>query len=114
MILITGSTGTISSALIEELAALGAPTRALVHNPQKVSTLEREGVEVTVGSFDAPVVLDEALEDVECAFLLTPPDPHQPEWEKNLVEAAERAGVRRVVKLSAFGADPNSPLRFLR
>lgn len=114
MILITGSTGTISSALIEELAALGIPTRALVHTPQNVSTMEREGVEAAVGSFEAPVTLDEALEDVERAFLLTPPDPHQPEWEKNLVEAAERADVRQVVKLSAFGADPNSPLRFLR
>ena len=114
MILVTGSTGTIGSALIEELAVLGAPTRALVHTPQRVSIMKREGVEVTVGSFDAPEALDEALEDVERAFLLTPPDPHQPEWEKNLVEAAERAGVRQVVKLSAFGADPNSPLRFFR
>ena len=114
MILVTGSTGTIGSALIEELAVLGAPTRALVHTPQRVSIMKREGVEVTVGSFDAPEALDEALEDVERAFLLTPPDPHQPEWEKNLVEAAERARVRQVVKLSAFGADRNSPLRFFR
>src|ERR671933_1501690 len=114
MILVTGSTGTISSALIEELAALRAPTRALVHTPEKTSIVEREGVEVTLGDLGSPETLDAALEDVERAFLLTPPDPHQPEGEKNLVEAAERARVRQVVKLSAFGADPNSPLRFFR
>jgi uncharacterized protein YbjT (DUF2867 family) len=49
MILVTGSTGTISSALIEELTALEARTRALVHTPEKTSVVEREGVEVTVG-----------------------------------------------------------------
>ena len=49
MILVTGSTGNIGSALIEELAALGVPTRALVHTPEKAGILEREGVEVTVG-----------------------------------------------------------------
>ncbi len=48
------------------------------------------------------------------SFLLTPADPRQPEWEKNFVEAAERAGVRHVVKLSAFIANPDSPLRFGR
>jgi uncharacterized protein YbjT (DUF2867 family) len=114
MILVTGSTGTISSALVEELAALGAPTRALVHTPEKTSIVEREGVEVTVGDLGSPETLDAALEGVERAFLLTPPDPHQPEWEKNLIEAAECAGVRHVVKLSALGSEANSPVRFLR
>ena len=114
MILVTGSTGTISSALIEELAALGAPTRALVHTPEKTSLVEREGVEVTVGDLGSPETLDAALEGVERAFLLTPPDPRQPEWEKNLIEAAECAGVRHVVKLSALGSEANSPVRFLR
>src|ERR687886_606183 len=114
MILVTGSTGTIGSALIEELAALGAPTRALVRTPEKAGTVERGGVEATVGDLGSPETLDAALEAVEQAFLLTPADPRQPEWEKNFVEAAERAGVRPVVKLSAFVADPDSPLRFGR
>jgi uncharacterized protein YbjT (DUF2867 family) len=114
MILVSGSTGTIGAALIEELAILGAPTRALLHTPEKAGTLEQEGVEVVVGDFESPEALDAALEDMERVFLLTPGDPRQPEWEKNLVEAAERAGVRHVVKLSAFVADLDSPLRFAR
>jgi uncharacterized protein YbjT (DUF2867 family) len=101
MIFFTGSTGTIGSALIEELAALGVRTRALVHAPKYVSTVEREGVEVTLGNFELPEALDAALEDVERAFLLTPADPRQPEWEKNFVEAPERAGVDRAFLKSA-------------
>ncbi len=114
MILVSGSTGTIGSALIEELASLGAPTRALLHTPEKAGIVEQAGVEVVVGDLESPEALDAALEDMERVFLLTPGDPRQPEWEKNLVEAAERAGVRHVVKLSAFVADLDSPLRFAR
>lgn len=79
MILVTGSTGNVGSALIEELAALGVRTRALVHTPEKAATVEREGVEATVGDLESPKTLDAALEDVERAFLLTPADPRQPE-----------------------------------
>ena len=111
MIVVTGSTGNVGGPLIGELAALGVPTRALVHTPEKVGVVEQEGVEVVVGDFGAPKTLDAALEGAERVFLLTPPDPRQPEWEKNLVEAAERAGVRHVVKQSAQGADADSPMR---
>jgi uncharacterized protein YbjT (DUF2867 family) len=114
MIVATGSTGNVGGPLIAELAAMGVPTRALVHTLEKVSVVEREGVEVMVGDFGAPETLDAALEGAERAFLLTPPDPRQPEWEKNFVEAAERTGVRHVVKLSAQGADADSPMRIGR
>jgi uncharacterized protein YbjT (DUF2867 family) len=106
--------GNVGGPLIAELAAMGVPTRALVHTPEKAGVVEQEGVEVMVGDFGAPETLDAALEGAERAFLLTPPDPRQPEWEKNFVEAAERTGVRHVVKLSAQGADADSPMRIGR
>ena len=34
MIVVTGSTGNVGGPLIGELAALGVPTRALVHTPE--------------------------------------------------------------------------------
>ena len=111
MIVVTGATGNVGSALIEELAAMGGPARALVHTPEKVATVEREGVEAKVGDFGAPETLDAVLEGAERAFLLTPPDPRQPEWENNFIEAAERVGVRHIVKQSVLGADPDSPMR---
>jgi len=114
MILVTGSTGNVGAPLIRELATKGVPTRALVHTSAKMGAVEREGVEVMVGDFGASETLDAALEGVEHAFLLTPPDPSQPEWENNFVKAAEQAGVRHVVKQSVQGADANSPMRLGR
>src|SRR5215212_3569678 len=114
MIVATGSTGNVGGPLIAELAAMGVPTRARVHTLEKVSVVEREGVEVMVGDFGAPETLDAALEGAERAFLLTPPDLRQPEWEKSFVQAAERTGVRHVVKQSAQGADADSLMRIGR
>ena len=114
MILVTGSTGKVGGGLIRELAAMGVPARAMVHTPEKAGAMRREGVEVAIGDFEAPETVDAALRGVERAFLLTPPDPRQPEWEKNFVQAAKRAGVRHVVKQSAQGADADSPMRIGR
>jgi uncharacterized protein YbjT (DUF2867 family) len=114
MIVVAGSTGNVGFALIEELAAMGVPVRALVHTPEKVASVEREGVEANVGDLGAPETLEAVLEGVERAFLLTPPDPRQPEWENNFIEAAERAGVHHVVKQSVMGADVESPMRLGR
>ena len=115
MILVTGSTGTNGTYLIRELSALGAPTRALVRTPEKANIARQEGAEeIAVGDFEAPETLDAALEGVERAFLVAPFIPQQVEWEGNFVEAAGRAGVRHVVKLSVLGAHTESPLRLAR
>ncbi len=114
MIVVTGSTGNVGNPLIKELAALGVPTRALVHTPEKLAAVELEGVEAMVCDFGTPETLDAALEGAERAFLLTPADLRQPEWEKNFVQAAQRAGVGHVVKQSVQGADADSPVRIAR
>jgi nucleoside-diphosphate-sugar epimerase len=55
-----------------------------------------------------------ALIGVERAFLLSADDPRQVELQGNLVEAAQQAGVRHIVKLSAYTAAPDSPVSFAR
>ncbi len=114
MIVVTGSTGNVGAPLVRELASTRVPTRALVHSPEKAAAVEQLGVEVMVGDFGDPQTLNTALEGADHAFLLTPADPRQPEWEKNFVEAAEGAGVAHVVKQSVQGADANSPMRIGR
>jgi uncharacterized protein YbjT (DUF2867 family) len=42
---------------------------------------------------------------VETVFLLAATGPEQASQERNLIEAAQAAGVRRVVKLSVWRAD---------
>lgn len=43
-------------------------------------------------------------------MLLTAIDPSMLDWQHNFIAAAKRAGTKHVVKFSALGADPNSPM----
>lgn len=72
------------------------------------------GGEVAVGDFDDPSSLDRALEGVDKAFLLTPPEEPQSQWERNFVDAALRAGLGHLVFLSMRDAVPDSPTRLAR
>ena len=47
-------------------------------------------------------------------FLLSPPSPHQPEQERNAIDAAQRAGVGHVVALSVLGFSPDASVAFGR
>jgi len=113
MILVTGGTGTTGKEIIGELHKLGAAgVRALVRDPGRASFIREAGFETVGGDFDRPETLDAALEGVERALLLTPPSPKTFEFQRDFVEAAKRAGVRHVVKFSAFGADASAPEGF--
>lgn len=113
MILITGATGTVGREVVGELRRLGASgVRALVRDPARASFIRDAGFEIAEGDFDRPETLDAALGGVGTALLLTPPSPHTYAQQRDFIEAAKRAGVRRVVKLSALGADAGAPEGF--
>lgn len=101
-ILVTGATGTVGSALVEQLAAAGAPARALVRGREKAEGIERLGLEAAIGDFDKPETLRPALEGIEKVFLLSAPAERQTELQSNLIRAAASAGVRHIVKLSVI------------
>ena len=61
-----------------------------------------------------PETLDAALNGVEKALLLTAPSPEALDQEKNFIQAARRAGLRHVVKFSAYGAGLHAPHYFGR
>lgn len=114
MILVTGATGTNGVELIKALAAEGEMARALVRDPQKASSLLPEGTELFRGDLDDPASLAQAMEGIEKVFLLCPVSPKQPELEANVVDAAQSAGVRQVVKFSVIHASPDSSSTLLR
>ncbi|HVF43700.1 MAG TPA: SDR family oxidoreductase [Pyrinomonadaceae bacterium] len=113
MILITGATGTTGREVVSELQRLGAASvRALVRDPARASFIREAGFETVGGDFDRPETLDAALEGVETALLLTPPSPLTYAYQRDFIESAKRAGLRRVVKVSAIGADADAPEGF--
>ena len=113
MILVIGGTGNSGSEIVEALAAKKTPFRMLARNPAKVAVREA-GVEVVAGDLTQRRSLDTAMKGIDRLLLLSPPVPNQVELETNVLEAAQQASVRHVVKLSAMTADPNAASRFPR
>lgn len=114
MILITGATGTNGQEIIKQLAEQGATVRAMVRNLEKGEPLKAFNVELVEGDFSDPASLDVALKGVDKALMLPPIAPNAVELQRNFIEAAKRAGTAYIVKFSAIGADPNSPMRLGR
>ena len=114
MILLTGATGKIGGALARQLAGRVYRARALVRNPDRASGLRRIGMDIAEGDLSSPDSLDRALDGVSALFLLTRSAPGMVELEVNAIEAASRAGVELIVKLSAPGAHPRAHLRIGR
>jgi uncharacterized protein YbjT (DUF2867 family) len=114
-ILIVGATGTIGSALAAKLSALSVNFKAMVRSPEKAEALcELPGLELVVADLNNPDSLDLALRGIHKVFLLTNSSEHAEAQQLALVNAAVKAGVHHIVKLSQFAADLNSPVRFLR
>lgn len=118
MILVTGATGTTGTtggALMRRLSGANIPARALVRDPARAGSLQAlPGVSLALGDLDRPAGLAGAFEDVDRAYLVTNSTERAQERQLGFIEAAKRAGVRYVVKLSQLGAASNSPVRFLR
>ena len=111
-VLVTGATGTVGSEVVRELRERGVPVRAFVRDPRKAAALLGEDVELAVGDLGEPESLRRALDGVDRLFLACANVPGQVEHETGAIDAAAQAGVARVVKLSALGAEPGSPLAF--
>ncbi|MEB8338880.1 NAD(P)H-binding protein [Streptomyces endophyticus] len=67
-VLVTGATGRIGRAVVDELLAAGVPVRALTRDPAAADL--PAGVEVVAGDFADPASLDPALRGVRSVFLL--------------------------------------------
>jgi len=114
MILVTGATGTVSGEVARQLAERGVPVRAIVQDQPRAGQPELPGVEMVPGDLAHPESLDLPFRDVDGLFLASGPTLERAELEGNAIAAARQAGVRHIVKLSAIGAGPESPVQTLR
>ncbi len=122
MILLTGATGLVGSALLPELIAAGEEVRCLVRDPRRLGP-NRVRVQITLGDLGDPVALRQAVRGVETVVHLAASIRDQPSGsieELNgvatvrLLRGAEQAGARRFVFFGAIGAQPSSRTRFFR
>jgi uncharacterized protein YbjT (DUF2867 family) len=113
-ILLTGATGLAGSAVLREFIRSGHPVRVLVRNPAHVAALRAfPTVEVVEGDLLRPQTLGGALQGVDRALLLSPPDPQLVEAQTNFIDAAKSSGVEHMVKFSGLSAaDIGTPFIF--
>jgi uncharacterized protein YbjT (DUF2867 family) len=101
MILVTGATGNVGSALTRMLVDAGHAVRALTRDTEKAKGVLGSGVALVEGDLGRPETLPRALDGVERAFFLTHAGSQLAETGALFAKAAKRAGVRHLVVLSS-------------
>ncbi len=112
-VLVTGGTGFVGPHVVHALRARETPVRALVRDPARATRLTAWGVELARGDVTDPASLRAACEGVDAVIHLVAIIRGRPEdfervmsqGTRNVVEAAQEAGVRRFVLASALGLD---------
>ncbi|MEV4148252.1 NAD(P)H-binding protein [Amycolatopsis sp. NPDC049691] len=98
MIFVLGATGKVGRALVPALLDAGAAVRALTRDPAKARIDPRaEVVQADLDTADLPAL----LEGADRVFVLT--QGHSADREAAVAQAAARAGVSHLVKLSTTG-----------
>jgi uncharacterized protein YbjT (DUF2867 family) len=115
MILVTGATGLNGRELVRRLSARGVQVRALTRSATRAEALASlPNVEIVEGDMARPETLSPSLRGVDRAMLISSSDPAMLEVQSNFIDAAAKAGVKHVVKLSGIMPDLDSPFRFAR
>ncbi len=107
--LIIGGTGQVGRELISLLTTRGTPVRALIRNPQQNKLVESAHLQLVRGDLADKSSLGDALKDIRRVFLLTRDQPQQGQIESDFIKLAEKAGVSKIVKSSAFAAALEPP-----
>ena len=122
MLLLTGATGLVGSALLRRLTARGEVVRCLVRDPRRLGA-ERVRVQLATGDLSDPASWRHALRGVKTVVHLAATERDQPRATieeidglaaLRLVRAAERAGAERFLWLTRLGATPHHRSRVNR
>lgn len=108
-IAVTGATGQLGRLVVEKLKQKvpASDIVALVRSPAKASDL---GVTARAADYTKPEILDAALAGVDTLLLISSNEIGQRAVQhKNVIDAAKKAGVKRIVYTSLLRADV-SPL----
>jgi uncharacterized protein YbjT (DUF2867 family) len=108
MITVTGATGNVGSRLVTRLRAHGHDVRAVIGPGETPPWAAEDGLQIAEASFSDASAIQRAADGANAYFLMSPPSVRQIEWQRTQITAAVKAGVERVVKLSAYDTGPDS------
>ncbi|WP_017318392.1 SDR family oxidoreductase [Mastigocladopsis repens] len=107
MILVTGATGQLGTAVVKNLLENTSANRiaAFVRDESKASAL----VDIRVGSYDDTASLDKAMHGIEKVLLIAGTDEdNRLQQHQNVVDAAKKAGVQCIAYTSRTLKDRNT------
>jgi len=110
-VLVVGARGRVGREVVAALSRRQVEVLALVRKPDTLG-VSLPGVREVVGDLEDAQSLDAALAGVRSAFFVTPHVVNEEALGAGFVNAARRAGVKRLVFASAFHPDFTSPWAF--
>lgn len=108
MIAVCGATGQIGGGVISICRQRGVDAVA-VAEPGSRPPSGYDGTLWRPADYGDRRALEQAFAGTTAVLLVTPPDPRQVWWQRNIIDAAHSAGSSWVVKVSAFAARRDSP-----
>jgi NADH dehydrogenase len=123
MILVVGATGHLGSMITRMLLDQGQEVRILVRPHTDYQALVQAGAQPVTGDLKERTSLDPACDGVNSVITtansasrggVDNPQTVDLEGNRNLIEAANGAGVQHFIFTSAIGADPDSPIPFIQ
>jgi uncharacterized protein YbjT (DUF2867 family) len=114
VVVVVGGTGMLGGQVVTELLARGMPVRAVVRPASDATRLEQAGAEIARGDMMDPASLLQAMDGADAVVSTAAgytrhskgdTDEIDKTGNRNLAEAANRAGVRRFVMTSILTCD---------
>jgi NAD(P)H dehydrogenase (quinone) len=113
MIAVTGSTGKLGRLVIEQLLtqAGAGPIVAVTRSPEKAADIAEKGIEIRWADYGRPESLGPAFAGADVLLFVSNTDFAQREKQhQNVVDAALKAGVNRIVYTSFIRTGKADPL----
>jgi len=112
-VIVTGSLGNISQPLTKELVQKGHEVTVISSKPEKKKDIEALGAAAAIGLMEDVDFLTTTFTGAEVVYCMTPPtlftEPDRVAYYKkignNYAQAIQRAGIKRAIHLSSYGAD---------
>src|SRR5690348_16086027 len=110
-VVVTGSLGNIGKPLATALVQKGHQVTVISSNPEKQKDIESLRARAAIGWLEDVDFLVQAFTGADAVYAMIPPNFTEPDFigycrriANNYAQAILRAGIKRVVHLSSYGA----------